>query len=364
MERLEDKIIIAAGCFAVAMGMGMDVPEIAALLYGVTFTCLYEYCRDRRLLYGGCLMYLSVLVFVPGFLLLLPLIFYDLAGSKAERKEIHGLLLFLPAALAVLIIHVLTGRADAYAALFLLCITGGACYLAVRTKRLLWILEDYKEQRDSSRELELQLKEKNRTLIETQDYEIRLATLKERNRIAREIHDNVGHMLSRSILQTAALGLAVREDAVKEQLKSLSDTLNLAMDSIRESVHDLHDDSLNLENAIRGILKEYPGYQMHYDYEISSDISREIKYCMLTVVKEALSNVVKHSSASAIRIVVQEFQNYYQMLFQDNGESANREIGARGMGLDNMKERVQALGGTLHIRREGGFRIFVSIPKN
>ena len=137
MERLGDKLIIAAGCFVVAMGMGMDVPEIAALLYGVTFTCLYEYCRDRRLLYGGCLIYLSVMIFVPGFLLLLPLIFYDLAGSKAERKEIYGLLLFLPAVLAVLIIHVLTGRTDVSAALIVQFITGGACYLAFRTKRLL-----------------------------------------------------------------------------------------------------------------------------------------------------------------------------------------------------------------------------------
>lgn len=90
----------------------------------MTFTCLYEYCRDRRLLYGGCLIYLSVMIFVPGFLLLLPLIFYDLAGSKAERKEIYGLLLFLPAVLAVLIIHVLTGRTDVSAALFVLFITG------------------------------------------------------------------------------------------------------------------------------------------------------------------------------------------------------------------------------------------------
>ena len=120
---------------------------------------------------------------------MLPLIFYDLAGSKAERKEIYGLLLFLPPVLAVLIINILTGRTYVPAALFVLFITGDSCYLAVRTKRLLWILEDYKEQRDSSRELELQLKEKNRSLIETQDYEIRLATLKERNRIAREIHD-------------------------------------------------------------------------------------------------------------------------------------------------------------------------------
>jgi len=49
------------------------------------------------------------------------------------------------------------------------------------------------------------LRQKNRELIEKQDYEIRLATLNERGRIAREIHDHVGHLLSRSILQIGAL---------------------------------------------------------------------------------------------------------------------------------------------------------------
>ena len=46
------------------------------------------------------------------------------------------------------------------------------------------------------------LTQKNKDLLEKQDYEIHVATLKERNRIAREIHDNVGHMLSRSLLQS------------------------------------------------------------------------------------------------------------------------------------------------------------------
>ena len=80
-----------------------------------------------------------------------------------------------------------------------------------------------------------------------QDYEIYLATLKERNRIAREIHDNVGHMLTRSILQLGALSVINKDETVGEAINDLSGTLNTAMTSIRSSVHDLHDDSIALK---------------------------------------------------------------------------------------------------------------------
>ena len=55
--------------------------------------------------------------------------------------------------------------------------------------------QEYRKTRDDSKERNLLLHEKNRSLIEKQDYEIYTATLQERNRIAREIHDNVGHLL-------------------------------------------------------------------------------------------------------------------------------------------------------------------------
>lgn len=65
--------------------------------------------------------------------------------------------------------------------------------------------------RDTDTELKLVMEQRNRELLEKQDNEIYLATLRERNRIAREIHDNVGHMLSRSILQVGALATIVRK---------------------------------------------------------------------------------------------------------------------------------------------------------
>lgn len=101
-----------------------------------------------------------------------------------------------------------------------------AILLACRTGRILYLEQEMIRLRDTSTELNLVLQEKNKNLMEKQDYEIYLATLRERNRIAREIHDNVGHMLSRSILQMGALITIHKEEPLHGQLAGVGETLN------------------------------------------------------------------------------------------------------------------------------------------
>ena len=79
---------------------------------------------------------------------------------------------------------------------------------------------------DDGEEKTLLLAEKNRALIEKQNYEIYAATLRERNRIAREIHDNVGHVLSRTILLTGAAKALNKDQNLEPILDGLDDSLN------------------------------------------------------------------------------------------------------------------------------------------
>ena len=83
------------------------------------------------------------------------------------------------------------------------CFAAVGCVIAglfqYQTRRYDRLDEKFRRTRDDSVEKNLLLREKNQSILEKQDYEIYTATLRERNRIAREIHDNVGHMLSRSI---------------------------------------------------------------------------------------------------------------------------------------------------------------------
>lgn len=206
-----------------------------------------------------------------------------------------------------------------------------------------------------------------------QDYEIYAATLKERNRIAREIHDNVGHLLSRSILITGAAKAINASDALSPVLNDLDHSLNQAMTSIRTSVHDLHDESLNLKEAAESLTSDFTFCPVTLNYDMGFEVPREIKYCFISIVKEALSNVARHSNATLVQITMREHPALYQLCIEDNGtleeglsfSENNREalFSSRGIGLSNMNDRLKILNGNLQITIQKGFRLFITIPK-
>mgnify|MGYP000395730223 FL=1 len=136
------------------------------------------------------------------------------------------------------------------------------------------------------------------------------------------------------------------------------------MDSIRSSVHDLHDDAVNLQETIKGIITDIKIENVEFEYDMSEIIPNNIKYCFAAIIKEALSNVIKHSNATAVKIVLREHPALYQLCIEDNGKGySEKEADSEGIGLKNMQERVTSLGETLQINGENGFRIFAAIPK-
>ena len=122
--------------------------------------------------------------------------------------------------------------------------------------------------RDDSEELTEVLREQNRRLLNEQDQEVHLATLAERNRIAREIHDNVGHILSRGILLLGAIRTVSADQTIAPQLQMLAETLDSAMAKMRESVHDLHDDSIDLRHNLEEIMAELTNFTIETDLEL------------------------------------------------------------------------------------------------
>lgn len=220
--------------------------------------------------------------------------------------------------------------------------------------------------RDSSQELALLQQRQHQDLLEKHDYQIRLATLNERNRIAREIHDHVGHLLSRSILQVGALLVTQPEGKLRQDLAVVRDTLSQAMDSIRNSVHDLHADSTDLYMQIRALVEDFSFCPVRLDYRLENEPAREITYCFVAVAKEGLHNIMRHSDATQATLTLLEHPSLYQFVLQDNGTLAVDKadtMSGEGLGLRNMADRVAALGGQLTIEQVGGFRIFISVPK-
>ena len=245
-----------------------------------------------------------------------------------------------------------------------------AVVLEYRTRRYAILEEKYRRTRDDGVERNLLLKEKNQSILKNQDYEIYTATLKERNRIAREIHDNVGHMLSRAILMVGAMKAIYEEGNLSEYMEQLEGTLNAAMTSVRESVHDLHDESVNLKEVLESLVGEFTFCPVGLAYDMGYEVPREIRYSFIAIVKEALHNVMKHSNATEVRIVAREHPGLYQLIIEDNGTMESDKTGPKqadgetaGIGLQNMKDRIDVFGGNVEIRREKGWRIYITVPK-
>lgn len=361
MARIVDKAILLICGIAMVFGEEAKAAPVVAMLFGALAGVIGNGEWGIRARAAGALLFVGGCLFLPELTFFLPVVFYDCAGERQLR-------LVFSAAPALCLYYgdaVFGWQLMGIWAVFLAV----AVLLALRTERAEHLAREMIRLRDTSTELNLVLREKNKDLLERQDYEIYLATLRERNRIAREIHDNVGHMLSRSILQMGALSTIYKEEPLRGQLGSVNETLNLAMNSIRESIHDLHGDSIDLRQAVAEATREMTeSYRLTVEYDMSPDVARSVKCCFIATVKEAMSNIVKHSDADRIAIVLREHPGFYQLTVEDNGRTGQQSRGFQGrveygMGLENMRERVEALHGTLHIRTEKGFVIFISVPK-
>ena len=352
MNRLLDKLAIALICLiGLSMSENFTAP-VAVFLVSIAASSTVQIFSGKRSAAWLIAVWAALCGLMPVFFCTLPIMLYDALWEKKWW-------LVLPAATAfirpeeLMYSQLMISAAGIMVAVIIYMRVSGL----EETVRKLTIL------RDKITEKNMQLSSQNLRLAEAQDNEVHLATLRERNRIAREIHDNVGHMLTRSLLQSGALLVLNKDENLREPLSSLRATLDSAMTSIRESVHDLHDDSIDLKKIIEESIRSVDGkFTVGFDYDISENISGKIKLCFAGVVREGLSNAAKHSDGNKIDIVLREHPGFYQLSISDNGKP--QEINENGIGLKNMQDRAESVGGRISFTAsEKGFRIFMSVPK-
>lgn len=209
------------------------------------------------------------------------------------------------------------------------------------------------------------LEENQKSLVVERELSLENGILNERNRIAQEIHDNVGHRLTSAILQVNSLCL-VAPETLKDPLGQVLDNLNLAMDDIRSSVHQLHGESLDLKLSLEKIVRDFAFCPVFLSLDLSSNPPGPIHYAILAICNEALTNTAKHSNATRMDISLRQSIRGYQLLIVDNGSLPGQEDNPsppdEGIGLYNMEDRIRQLGGQIHFSQERGFRIFATIP--
>jgi signal transduction histidine kinase len=326
---------------------------IVPILITIIISALLSYFENSLITIVGFIAFTFICISEPEFLFFIPLICYDVLIFKIKWIWIFALL-------PVLINFKKTIPTSSILVEAFIVV---AYFLKYRTILLQKVKKEYNQLRDNAKEISMLFEKKDKDLMEKQDYEIKLVTLHERNRIARDIHDNVGHMLSSSILQIGALLVTSKDEKVVESLKSVKDTLSSAMDSIRNSVHDLHDESIDLYTEIQSLIKNFKICSVELDYDIESSLEKNLKYCFITVTKEALSNIIKHSNATKVSIILREHPALFQLIIKDNGTQSTYKS-HNGIGLKNISDRVLVFNGNVNISNDNGFRIFISIPKS
>ncbi len=352
-------------CSLIACRKGVSSGMITALLVTLSLVCVWTYFSGKKIVYVCLITELAIAFFLPVQFAFLSTIVYMFWYNQMYIGTAFSVFLGSMGMLDE------GGNGLVYSILVMFL----AIYMAQKTRHEDELDIKVKSIRDDSEERELLLKDKNRELMQKQDQEVYVATLKERNRIAREIHDNVGHMLTRSILQLGALMTVYKNEPVGEQLGAVRENLDEAMNNIRSSVHDLHDESIDLKHSIEEIVAPLEEkYIVNLEYDVTEDMVRDYKYAVIGIVKEAVSNIIKYSDNTYVDIILREHPAMYQLVVQDymdgniydNIDGKVTEVdaeGANGIGIRNMYDRVQALNGNISITKGKGYRVFVTLPK-
>ena len=374
MNRLFDKSIVLACCIAAAMGLAVDARLVAAFCLGVAVASLTEIAQGERARRAGeaaSYAYIMVAVFVPPFVPFAPLALYDIA-RRVRREHVWVALGAGAIFVCALVAYAHAGALPTRALLLTAILSVAATLLSLRTAQLEREQERMRRTRDELQERALALEARNRDLADRQDYEVELATLAERARIAREIHDNVGHQLTRASLQTEALRVVhANEPGVAADFADVKRTVDEALQLVRSSVHALNDNAANLSVQLERIVegaRSDGGPQIELEV-LAEHAPANVANCFAAVLREALSNAIRHACAQTVTVRCMEHPSFYQLIVTDDGAGGAQASGRNvtgGMGLGSMRERVEALGGTFTAGPRagaGGWRVFATVPK-
>jgi signal transduction histidine kinase len=236
------------------------------------------------------------------------------------------------------------------------------------------------KEQDSKRELAIVHAQLQQYALQVEDF----ATVQERNRIARDIHDSLGHSLSIFNLHlAAALRLFHKKPTEAEALlRELQAVGQQAMTDVSHSVATLRADPLNgqpLHLSILSLVEQFtlstgvmPRFQWVQGEDESFPLSNIQKMTIYRIVQESLTNIRKYANASIVEIKVEiKIQHQIHNLIEsiqihviDNGKGFDRTASTTGFGLQGMQERLAALSGYLEITSapDQGCQILASFP--
>ena len=219
---------------------------------------------------------------------------------------------------------------------------------------MILLFTSQKEENARIRKLNEQLNQANDQL---RDYAVnmeRMTQMRERNRLAREIHDTLGHTLT-GIIMGADAGLALFDVAPEESKKRIQIVAQSARDGltdVRRSIKALRPDALErftLAQALEGLVENFrltTSAQVAYFQEAEElKLDPDEEDALYRVVQEGLTNAVRHGRSDRIEIRITRTGDVVTVSVRDNGTGCGKL--EEGFGLRHMRERLEMLGGTL-----------------
>jgi signal transduction histidine kinase len=192
----------------------------------------------------------------------------------------------------------------------------------------------------------------------------------ERDRIGREMHDDIGSALTTILYQSEELKNDKQNKNAKA-VESITNTVTSVMDKMNEIIWSMNSDYDTLDDLVaytrQHAVEFLRSHKLQYQFDIPDTIpdarlTGEQRRNIYLVIKEALHNVVKHASASKVRIAF-EVTDHLSIVINDNGKGVNGDVTRRfGNGLKNMRRRMESIGGSFEISSTAGTEIRLGCP--
>jgi signal transduction histidine kinase len=214
---------------------------------------------------------------------------------------------------------------------------------------------------------------------ERESFENKMALLeirdRERNRIAQEIHDDMGSGLTniRLLSEIALTKLATNNKSEKEMHK-ISEVASELVENMNEIIWSINAKNDNLKNLVAYLRRFVANYFEDYDQieialdvaniEQSIEISGDLRRCCFLTTKEALHNIIKHANATKVQFQVLLLNNTdLNIVITDNGIGIDMsKVNELGNGLKNISDRVKIFNGKVFIHNNNGTIIHIKIP--
>lgn len=211
-------------------------------------------------------------------------------------------------------------------------------------------------------------------LQQKQQLEISKAMLnaeeKERNRVARDLHDGLGGMLSGLKINLSSWAKTREMEFQDAELERIVKQLDGSVTELRHIARNMMPQTLlkfGLEVALKDLTESAMGNTIHIDFQplnISGNIALEEQIIIYRIVQEILTNALKHAQATEIVLQCSENEKYFYITIEDDGVGFDTSNYKKGLGLENIKNRVAYLKGNFEIESQpqNGTSINIEIP--